>query len=1205
MGPGSTVCAVNGCNVALRFSSDQCSLTCPEDAPIVAAMPQYCAPQWQHIRIVCAIMAATISVSFKAFPTFSACAHTVSYDADAILSDMSNALTTLVPLLDGTNYREWSKAMQAYLMSMDLWEYANGDESEPTLPANPSAEQRAAHKAWKSSNQKALANLVLRVAPIIRVDLDALNTADTVWNRLKLYFDVVQPTTVFKDFKDAISIRIDATKHPLPQINCLQASVHRLTTNGVAIPEIIQVMILLSALPPKWEMLVSILCTNYEITNLQLKHVREAVMAQWEAKKSKGKHTPHPPQNAHKLSAVKRKRGEPNYKQQRGAGSGGGNNAGHNNSPQQSGQGNSQGKKKRGKRAGKWAQQQTQDDHTHDHSHLTSQVAMPPPSSNTIAHFAPGGKTVRTVPGHTTFAPATKGMFPKFNKARTIVRDIGVEGTANILRTLEERIAPLSLDDFDDDQPTNKRTKSSPEPSNGGTSDETISRCSISPVPQDETIEDCVSLGENDWDLDAMVSDAAGLFDEESVAFPFTIAHNADLRTPSQLATKLRSYDVQSCVKDEIESAFNCAYGSDITKCAKCKDQSSATGSVRWLLDSGASSHFTHSLQDFIEYEDIKQPICVQTASRPIHIKGKGAVLITHTIRHKGHDRKRTTRLYPVFYIPEITGRLLSVGEFLQQGLRVYGDTRAMILRRENSTVPLIQCMPAKPGHTIYWLETVITDMKAHATIYSVDYHLMHRRLGHPSKDVLRHARSKTKGFPQELDFPSEAPVCPGCAQGKMSSLAHLPSDLRASTPFEKVHSDLKSFPVESYHKYKYFISFLDDYTSYAWVVCLRTKSGAIGALKQYTALVKNQFDTTIKEWMSDAGGEYKSDVFLNTLKDQGIRILQSAPYTPKQNGRAERFMHTCMDKAQAMRLEACLPESWWEFAVLHAVHVYNRTPVRRLQWRTPYEALHGVTPDVSHLQVFGCGAYVHIPENQRENKLAPKSELMVYIGHTEGVKAFTFLRLSKGTVYTGVTAMFDEAHFPKCSTSKKHGLTCLQEPAEQHGTPPQPTPFVDEDEDARRPPPPSRPPSRTPQVPQDPDEDPAPPPERTSPSPAPESEPEPEREPLPPPPPPLRRSERDRRIPSRPGNVYGEDRHPVQQYRDVQRLRQWQEIVSERRGRSLPPTAPRQRQVPGPSNGQPQRESDTPLPPSRGSVDEVEDLLTAQLAQEGGVELV
>jgi hypothetical protein len=32
---------------------------------------------------------------------------------------------------------------------------------------------------------------------------------------------------------------------------------------------------------------------------------------------------------------------------------------------------------------------------------------------------------------------------------------------------------------------------------------------------------------------------------------------------------------------------------------------------------------------------------------------------------------------------------------------------------------------------------------------------------------------------------------------------------------------------------------------------------------------------------MSDAGGEYKSNEFLNTLKDNGIKVLQSAPHTP------------------------------------------------------------------------------------------------------------------------------------------------------------------------------------------------------------------------------------------------------------------------------------------------------------------------------------
>ena len=65
--------------------------------------------------------------------------------------------------------------------------------------------------------------------------------------------------------------------------------------------------------------------------------------------------------------------------------------------------------------------------------------------------------------------------------------------------------------------------------------------------------------------------------------------------------------------------------------------------------------------------------------------------------------------------------------------------------------------------------------------------------------------------------------------------------------------------------------------------------------------LIKTQYGTDIKEWMSDAGGEYKSDTFPKTLKDAGIRILQSSPHTPQQNGHAEHFMHTIMDKAQSM----------------------------------------------------------------------------------------------------------------------------------------------------------------------------------------------------------------------------------------------------------------------------------------------------------------
>ncbi len=232
--------------------------------------------------------------------------------------------------------------------------------------------------------------------------------------------------------------------------------------------------------------------------------------------------------------------------------------------------------------------------------------------------------------------------------------------------------------------------------------------------------------------------------------------------------------------------------------------------------------------------------------------------------------------------------------------MHISGDAQSISLL--NKSTPIITCKPLYNGSTIFVLEANLVQLdKSALVIYKADYELMHKRLGHPSKDVLTNASKCIKGLPKDLEVPFNSPVYPGCAQGKMPVSAHPPSETRATVPFEHIHSDLKSFPVVLYHKYKYFVNFIDDYTSYAQVVLLCEKSAAITALKQFIMLVKTQYGADIKEWMSDAGGKSKSDAFLKTLKDVGIKILQSAPHTSQQNGHAECFMCTIMDKAQSM----------------------------------------------------------------------------------------------------------------------------------------------------------------------------------------------------------------------------------------------------------------------------------------------------------------
>jgi len=118
------------------------------------------------------------------------------------------------------------------------------------------------------------------------------------------------------------------------------------------------------------------------------------------------------------------------------------------------------------------------------------------------------------------------------------------------------------------------------------------------------------------------------------------------------------------------------------------------------------------------------------------------------------------------------------------------------------------------------------------------------------------------------------------------------------------------------------------------------------------------------------------------------------------------------------------------QFSLDHAVYVYNRTPMRCLEWRTPHEWFTGERPSIEHLQVLGCGAYVFIPSEVRENKMAPKAEPMVFLGMHSGGKGYIFMRGPNNIIFSAAHATFDESLFPRCPKKTLQNNTRLQEVA-------------------------------------------------------------------------------------------------------------------------------------------------------------------------------
>ena len=73
------------------------------------------------------------------------------------------------------------------------------------------------------------------------------------------------------------------------------------------------------------------------------------------------------------------------------------------------------------------------------------------------------------------------------------------------------------------------------------------------------------------------------------------------------------------------------------------------------------------------------------------------------------------------------------------------------------------------------------------------------------------------------------------------------------------------------------------------------------------------------------------------------------------------------------MRHHAGLSNSFWIYAVKAKLHAYNVTLIERADYKTPKELWFSEKPNISHLRVFRCLAWVCILKKRR-HKLEPKS---------------------------------------------------------------------------------------------------------------------------------------------------------------------------------------------------------------------------------------
>ena len=173
--------------------------------------------------------------------------------------------------------------------------------------------------------------------------------------------------------------------------------------------------------------------------------------------------------------------------------------------------------------------------------------------------------------------------------------------------------------------------------------------------------------------------------------------------------------------------------------------------------------------------------------------------------------------------MPELGVNLLSTGKILQRGATVIATPRSTDLYLNDKII----ATGIYQNHLTHFL--TIKEEKA----YLAKEAIWHQRMGHLGLQAQNQLKAATEGTdPLTISKPL---TCTECIQAKATAIISRGTPKKAENYLEKVHSDIYGLITpETFSKTRYFASFIDDKTRYAYIDLLRSKDQVFNSYKDW-----------------------------------------------------------------------------------------------------------------------------------------------------------------------------------------------------------------------------------------------------------------------------------------------------------------------------------------------------------------------------------
>lgn len=392
----------------------------------------------------------------------------------------------------------------------------------------------------------------------------------------------------------------------------------------------------------------------------------------------------------------------------------------------------------------------------------------------------------------------------------------------------------------------------------------------------------------------------------------------------------------------------------------------------RWIIDSGATSHMTHTKEILLNYSKFDKPEEILVGDgEHIEAEGKGWLFMC--------GEKGAKVLKNVLFVPSMTANLFSVKAALQDGYSINFSKNQVKVEHNGEQIP------AYFDGCLFTIElTILNDCYAEKQLALTAYPLesWHKRFGHCGVNLIK--RMKNNDMVLGLEIGQPPYQCEDCMLGKSCRKPH-PSrtQLEATNKHAILHFDTVDTSVESITGARYFILGTEEYSGYKLIDFVSSKSDIKDCVKLMINSVVLNSGRPVVCIYSDNGTEFVNSDLQSWLKERGIIHELSSPYNAEQNGRAEASNKTVINGARTSLVSSGLPKKLWDEACRACVYVLNRLPSVNQPTITRYQLYTGRKPNVANLHEFGELAIRLTPKHLRTNKMSAVAKRYRFVGYT------------------------------------------------------------------------------------------------------------------------------------------------------------------------------------------------------------------------------